>query len=280
MNILKSELDKSVNNILRTSDNGAIECRFVQRSDDYFIIYVSSHTGCNQGCRFCHLTQTGQTMMRDVTPAEFAQQVDTVLTHAKTVLVPTTKRVHINFMARGEPLLNPHLTDGLLEDLDLQCIRNGFDAVFKISTIFPVKQDVYPRFRHPKAQIYYSIYSTQKHFRRRWLPKAEAPNIACHKLHMWQMVTGQKLVLHYALIDGHNDSPDEARRICELVKGFDLDCYFNLVRYNPFDAKSKEPNEEKLNEYFNTMCHLLGSDRCRIIPRVGFDVKASCGMFA
>lgn len=66
--ILISKEDASANVVM-----GKFEARFVQRTPDYFIIYVSSHQGCNQACRFCHLTQTKQT---DMTPASIGDYAD------------------------------------------------------------------------------------------------------------------------------------------------------------------------------------------------------------
>ena len=96
---LDSKLDASVNWIFDTG----VEARYVQRVQDYFIVYLSSHTGCNKACRFCHLTQTGQTSFQHVTLEEYKQQAEVVLAHYDNLIkngMPTATRVNFNFMSR------------------------------------------------------------------------------------------------------------------------------------------------------------------------------------
>src|SRR5881398_2169086 len=76
----KSGLDASVN-WDRPADVGRLEARYVRRCPDYFVVYLSSQTGCAQGCRMCHLTATGQTRLRDATFGEIIEQTRTVLDH-------------------------------------------------------------------------------------------------------------------------------------------------------------------------------------------------------
>ena len=98
-----SRLDASVN-FVKLADVGRIEARYVRRTDDYVVVYLSSQTGCRQACRMCHLTATGQTKLRDTTREELLEQADLVLDHYRAQ--QPARSVHFNFMARGEPMLN------------------------------------------------------------------------------------------------------------------------------------------------------------------------------
>ena len=73
-----SRLDASVN-FVREVEVGLIEARYVLRRDDYFVVYLSTQTGCRQACRMCHLTASGQMRLRDVTYDEVLDQADVVL---------------------------------------------------------------------------------------------------------------------------------------------------------------------------------------------------------
>lgn len=98
----KSGQDASVN-WDRPAGVGRLEARYVRRCPDYFVVYLSSQTGCAQGCRMCHLTATGQTRLRDAMFGEMIEQARTVLEHYRRE-GPSARTVHFNFMARGEPL--------------------------------------------------------------------------------------------------------------------------------------------------------------------------------
>src|SRR4051794_2611993 len=134
----KSRQDASVN-WDRPANVGRIEARYVRRCPDYVVVYLSSQTGCNQGCRMCHLTATGQTRLRDVTHEEFIEQAETVLDHYRRN-TPRAQSVHFNFMARGEPLANPVLlshADELLGELARRAIELELRPRYLVSTIFP-----------------------------------------------------------------------------------------------------------------------------------------------
>ncbi len=280
-----SSQDASVN-WDRPADVGRIEARYVRRCPDYVVVYLSSQTGCDQGCRMCHLTATGQTRLRNVTHEEFLQQADTVLDHYRRE-TPPARSVHFNFMARGEPLANPLLlesADDLLGDLAQRAVALRLRPRYLVSTIFPRElgdrrlEDVF-LVHHP--EIYYSIYSVRESFRRRWLPKALPVEEALDRLVSWQRCTYKICKVHYAFIAGENDSEADVHAICDALESRRLMVHVNIVRYNPHDPRRHgvEPPEEIIQRNAKIFQERLPYARVRVIPRVGFDVAASCGMF-
>ncbi len=278
-----SRLDASVN-FVREADVGRIEARYVRRTEDYVVVYLSSQTGCRQACRMCHLTATGQTRLRDTTRDELLEQADRVLDHYRTQ--PPARAVHFNFMARGEPLLNhtvlhdsSALFDGLWQRADALALRPRF----LVSTILPAEHgdrpldDVFRRY-HP--EIYYSLYSMSPAFRRRWLPKAQPAEVALDRLAAWQRATYKIVKIHYAFIAGENDSERDVHAVCDALESRDLYVHVNIVRYNPpSPAHGAEPPDDVLERNAAIFRTRLAKARVRVIPRVGFDVQASCGMF-
>ncbi|MNU19516.1 Dual-specificity RNA methyltransferase RlmN [compost metagenome] len=292
---LHSQEDESVNFVF---DNGQ-EARYVQR-DGYFIIYLSSQGGCDRACRFCHLTQTGQTDMTQATLDDQLTQAGVVLEHyareSEAGRVPKVSAVHYNWMARGEPLLNPVVRNewGVLSQvLRVLANRQGLlDVRMNISTIMPeelgVGNDVewWNKLLAPtdsyniQPTIFYSLYSMQPKFRRRWLPKAMSAPAALSNLGILQRRHQVEIVIHHALIQGENDSAVDAEAIGHALDDQWIRARFNLVRYNPYSpAQGVEPDEETIQKYFDTITKYMSVGGSRIVPRVGFDVKASCGMF-
>jgi adenine C2-methylase RlmN of 23S rRNA A2503 and tRNA A37 len=280
-----SRQDASVN-WDRPADVGRIEARYVRRCPDYLAVYLSSQTGCNQGCRMCHLTATGQTRLRDVTHEEFLEQAETVLAHYRRE-APPARVVHFNFMARGEPLANAVLlthADELLGDLARRAVALGLRPRYLVSTIFPrelggrLLEDVFITY-HP--EIYYSVYSVSERFRRRWLPKALPAGEALDRLASWQRSTYKICKIHYAFIAGENDSEADVHAICDALESRRLMAHVNIVRYNPPDPRrhGAEPPEEIIQRNARIFQARLPYARVRVIPRVGYDVQASCGMF-
>lgn len=287
---LQSCIDRSVNFVRETSDRGYFEARYVRRADDYIVIYLSSHSGCRHACRFCHLTTTRQTTMLAATGNDFLTQADDVLSHYDSVMTTEgpASRVHFNWMARGEALSNHHLLTDFSEithNLADMAASRGLKPIFNISTILPktfTNRDLSTTFQCSSGEvvIYYSLYSLDERFRHRWIPNALPAEESLSRLAAYQRQTGRRIVLHWAYIEGENDRLEDAERIADAIRRHQLKAKFNLVRYNPYsDRQGRESSDDRLHQNFTIISSALGNTDSRIIPRVGFDVKASCGMF-
>lgn len=275
MDKLESKMDQSIN-FVREYETGYFESRFVSRSDDYFICYLSSHNGCNRGCKFCWLTQTKQFSFLPASVEDIVKQAEPVLEHGHE----DYDKVHFNFMARGEPLCNPNIVDGkALIKLERWANFYGIDECqINISTIFPKtfgERRLSKSFGGTNPTFYYSYYSSLDSFRKEWMPNAIDYNSAFKMLSDYYIDTGVKSKIHYALIKGQNDSILNAQGLFSIIQGMTYVPDVNLIHYNPYGDEGEESdNIELVCEFFNK-----NGVKARIIPRVGYDVKASCGMF-
>lgn len=281
-NVLHSQLDQSVN-FISPQTVGNFEARYVRRADDYFVVYLSSQSGCNRGCKMCHLTATRQTQFVNAKPGDYRDQAIQVLKHYTAQ--PQCQRVHYNFMARGEALSNPYLLDDsniVLDTLGRLALHRNLVPRFLISTIMPSNlhgKSLAQIFPLIAPEIYYSIYSVYPTFRNKWLPNALPVDEAMDMLADYQEQKRTVLKLHWAFIKGENDHPSDVTAICEQIEKRKLHADINIVRYNPPDASSEETDIERIGTLVELMRKLLPASRVDVVTRVGFDVAASCGMF-
>src|SRR3989344_8028104 len=142
VSVLRSVEDDSVNFVFSDSSmgvNGVFEARYVRRQEEYLAVYLSSQSGCSQRCRMCHLTATNQLRATDACLEDYVEQADIVLDwYDKNC--PKAKKVHFNFMARGEAFRNPHFlaqARELFEILGAKAIERSLIPRFLVSTIMP-----------------------------------------------------------------------------------------------------------------------------------------------
>lgn len=281
----QSQIDQSLNIIYPASKIGQYEARFVRRENDYFIIYVSAQSGCDQACRMCHLTATGQNKLENASYEELIKQADLVYEHYD-IQENKAKLVHYNFMARGEALNNPvvlHDNERLLGTYGEMARIRGLDAKYLISTIMPDSMgertlvDIFP---NTLPEIYYSMYSTNEKFRKKWLARALPYQRSLDLLKEWQDYNGKIPKIHFAFIKGENDSEQDMINMADSINKLDLKVNLNIVRYNPFSDKyGVESDEAVIERNVDILVDILKPEQYRVVPKVGFDVKASCGMF-
>lgn len=284
LQVLNSQIDPSVN-FIEEQLVGFLESRFVRKCDEYFVAYLSSQTGCNRGCTFCHLTATEQTSFVDSTHNDFVSQAIQIFKHYRKQQSPA-KYMHYSFMARGEPLANQIILDSgdeLLVKLGQVAKDEGLPAKFNISTIMPMtlKKSLVDIFYYVNPTIYYSLYSTNSVWRKKWMPAAMDHLVALTMLKEYQDFSKKIVKIHYPFIENENDSADAVHSICDIISDLGLHCEFNLVRYNPAASdQGIESSQDVIDRNINIMkTRLKVGGKVQVIPRVGFDVKASCGMF-
>lgn len=282
MDRLDSKIDASVNFATKTPDGGHYESRFVFRGSDYFVCYLSSHSGCSMGCKMCHLTTTAQTMMRTATAKDLMDQARPVLSHAKKVFPNGIPRITFSFMARGEPLLNTYITRNSTETFSLLAeeARQFFpDAMiqFSISTIMPQGTDLVKFFPviHPK--VYFSAYSSNDEVRNSLVPNGMPFVEAANELVRYSLMTKRICTLHGAFIKGVNDNLGDVVRMARYLETGHIGA--NIVRLNPPEGSGMEEAEEWFLEEVEDVYRDRLSGPVKRIARVGLDVFASCGMF-
>jgi 23S rRNA (adenine2503-C2)-methyltransferase len=286
-------LDGSINYIIPYKKS-VLECRFVPKSDKYFSLYLSSHNGCKMGCKFCWLTEQKQTSFSHVNIEDFVHQVNTVLDNVKQPGKKENIRCNVNFMSRGEPLANkyvinnyPELYDALSETIE----NYNFIPKMNISTIMPFtvkNKSLCDIFKNRPVNLYYSLYSVDEKFKHKWMPNAMPYSIALDKLKEYQEFGDNEnpLTIHGTFIKGENDSIDDINRMADEIEKREFKkIKFNIVQFNPHSNSSHEEIDNmKSNDIYKKLSGItnfndLAFNTTRIVPRVGPDAYASCGMF-
>jgi len=285
--IFKSSEDVSVNFVFGEEPK-YLEARYVRRADDYIVCYLSVKKGCSKSCKFCHLTTTKQFSEEDASLEEILKQAQAVRNYYDEVVNKGEEKparvVHFNFMARGEPLDSKIMLEHNQELFQkLSQIFVGLRPKFNISTIFPKQlnnKKLTDIFSLITPTIYYSLYSLNTDFRKKWMPQAEDYNNVFANLFEYQKDTKKIIKLHQTLIANVNDSFEDAVLIANKVKEYGLLVEFQIVRYNSYsENEGVESSEEHIYKYMKKMKELLPDFNVKMLNRVGHDVNASCGMF-
>ena len=98
---------------------------------------------------------------------------------------------------------------------------------------------------------------------------------ACKK---FPLAARKRMTFEYVLLDGINDSKDDAIRLVKLLRG--IRAKVNLIPYNPAPVKDivksyRQPSGDKILEFQNI---LLKAKIIAIIRKsMGTDISAACG---
>ncbi|WP_165672812.1 RNA methyltransferase [Metapseudomonas otitidis] len=225
---------------------------------------VSSQVGCAVGCVFCMTGKSG--LLRQVSSLEIVAQV---------VLARRYRRVKkVVFMGMGEPA---HNLDNVLEAIDL---LGTLGDIGHKNLVFSTVGDprVFERLPHlrVKPALALSLHSSKADVRERLLPKA--PRITPDELvelgEAYARQVGYPIQYQWTLLEGINDSLEEAEGILRLLKG--KYAVMNLIPYNSLEVDDySRPSGERIVE----LVHYL--HRNGVLTKVrnsaGQDVEGGCG---
>jgi 23S rRNA (adenine2503-C2)-methyltransferase len=275
-NILKpaskvQSADKRTTKILFQLEDGNYLETVLMRYKRRRTLCISSQVGCAMGCVFCATGQMGY--FRNLSPGEILAQV----LYFARLLSETGERVtNIVVMGMGEPL---HNYSNTIAALDKLTDHDGFDLGARKITISTV--GLVPAMRRyadeqrqtPLAVSLHAATDEERNqlipINRRW-PLAELME-ACR---YYIARTGRRLTFEWALINGENDSPEQAARLGGLIKG--MLCQVNLIPLNPTEGYLGQPSSSARVAAFQEELLRYGV-RSTVRVRRGIDIQAGCG---
>lgn len=232
---------------------------------------ISTQAGCAMGCVFCATGQMG--FFRDLSSGEIVQQV---LYFARELAAQGEHVTNVVMMGMGEPLHNYNRT---LTAVDRLTAEDGFDLGARKITISTV--GLVPAIRRYAAEgrqtpLAVSLHAATDEERdklipvnKRW-PIAELMD-ACRE---YVVKTGRRITFEWALINGENDTLDQAHTLGGLLKG--LICHVNLIPLNPTEGYGGRPSSREQVDAFQQVLSSYGVTSTVRVRR-GIDIQAGCG---
>ena len=231
---------------------------------------VSSQAGCAVNCQFCMTALLG--LLRNLSAGEVVGQVLRVLgDHDVDV---ETERVNLVFMGQGEPFLN---YDNFMKAVRLLVEQVGIPASrMTVSTagIVPAIHDFGGEPVRPKLAI--SLNASNEPQRAQLMPITRKWTLErlMAAAREFPLRPRERLTFEYVLLDGVNDSRENAREVVELLRG--TRAKVNLIALNPGpDIPFRTPSEERVHE-FQQILIKAGIPSFIRRPR-GRDIFAACG---
>lgn len=260
----------TVKTLLGLPDGETIEA-VVMRYDGRQTVCVSTQVGCAIDCPFCATGQSG--FRRNLSSGEIADQV----LYFARVLQPQGKAVtNVVLMGMGEPLANYDATWRAVRVLN---DPRGFGLGarrFTISTAGLVPGILRMADEELAVGLAVSLHAADDALRDRLVPVNRRFPIAtliaaCRR---YAERTGRRVSFEYALVDGVNDDPVQARELGRLLHG--LLCHVNLIPVNPTTGCDYRPSTREKIMAFRRQLTSMGIANTVRLPR-GTDIRAGCG---
>ncbi len=270
--------DGTIKWLFDVGNGDAVEAVYIPESDRATLC-VSSQAGCAVGCRFCSTGHQG--FSRNLSTAEIVAQL-WFAEHQLRRELGTQDRVisNIVMMGMGEPLQNYNaLVPALKAFLDdhgygLSRRRVTVSTSGVVPMIERLQQDC------PVA-LAVSLHAPTDPLRDQLVPlnrKYPIAELLAACRHYLDAAPRDFITFEYCMLDGVNDSLEQARALVQLLKG-KVPCKINLIPFNPFPASGLlcSPRERVLA--FSEV--LLQAGIVTTVRKTrGDDIDAACGQLA
>ena len=263
---MKKSSDGTKKFLFSLEDGNTIESVLIP-DEGRLTLCISSQVGCAMGCRFCLTGQGG--FIRNLKAYEIVDQIICV-----NRLVRPESISNVVLMGMGEPLANfDEVVDALWRIVDFIGISKR-RITLSTAGIVP-KLRLFAE-KAPEVNLAISLNATTDEERSELMPINKTYPLtvllaACKK---YPLRPGRKLTFEYVLIEGKNDSIEDALRLVRLLKG--IRCKVNLIPLNIHPGSGlKKLSDEKILIFQNIL--LKNKMRALIRESKGQDILAACG---
>jgi 23S rRNA (adenine2503-C2)-methyltransferase len=260
----------------------AVETVFIPE-DDRGTLCVSSQAGCAVGCRFCSTGHQG--FSRNLSTGEILAQLWQA-EHRLRVRLGAAERVITNvvMMGMGEPLQN---YAALVPALRVMLDDHGYGlsrrrVTVSTSGVVPMMDRL--REDCPVA-LAVSLHAPSDPLRDELVPlnrKYPLQELLAACRRYLDAAPRDFITFEYCMLDGVNDSDEQARQLLGLVQGRGdarVPCKFNLIPFNPFPASGlKRSPRERVLAFAKVLQD--GGLVTTVRKTRGDDIDAACGQLA
>jgi 23S rRNA (adenine2503-C2)-methyltransferase len=254
--------------LIRLGDAEEIESVIIP-TEGRMTLCISSQAGCAMTCEFCATARMG--LHRNLTPGEILGQVIA----ARREMFPGETLTNYVFMGMGEPLANYERLKRALITMTAEWGMSLSPRRITVSTVglVPAMERLLGEFQ---VNLAVSIHATTDEVRDRIAPINRRYPLrvlidACAGL---PLARRRRITFEYVMLDGVNDSPDDARRLARMLAP--LRAKVNLIFFNPFPGASFTPSPRARVEAFQAILH-RGNLTATIRESRGRDIAAACG---
>jgi 23S rRNA (adenine2503-C2)-methyltransferase len=267
--------------LVRIQGGHEVEVVYIPETDRGTLC-ISSQVGCTLTCSFCH---TGtQKLVRNLTAGEIVGQVMLARDDLNEWPVkgasnadPAARLVsNVVLMGMGEPLYNfENVRDAMNIVMDGEGIALGRRRI-TLST-----SGVVPEIARTAQEIgcllAVSFHATTDEVRDQLVPINKKWNIAAllDALRAYPGLTNsERITFEYVMLDGVNDSKEDAYRLVELIRG--IPAKINLIPFNEWPGAPYKRSSGNRIHAFADIIHEAGYASPIRKPR-GEDIMAACG---
>jgi len=232
-------------------------------------VCVSTQVGCKMGCKFCASTIGG--FIRNLHSWEILDQVFQIRNSLKDVHI-----TNIVIMGSGEPLDNYNEVLNFIRLANSPDIFNISFRRISLSTCGLVPEIRKLALEQLPITLSVSLHAPNDELRNRLMliNKRYPIDSLIKACKYYFKMTGRRITFEYALIKGINDSFENARELCDLLKG--LQCHVNLIPINMVEGRGfVRPSAKRIYE-FKRIIESNGI-QTTIRKEKGSDIWGACG---
>ena len=223
-------LDGSHKLILRLADDAVVSA-VLMPDGDRLTLCLSTQVGCGFGCAFCLTGTMG--VARNLTAGEIVGQ----LLVANALVAGGQRTTHIVFMGMGEPLANLGAVAKAIRIFTDPRLGFGYSARrITVSTVGLVTGIDRLGAEALGVNLAISLHAASDEIRSRLMPINRSwgldPLMAA--LRRYPLAPRQQIFFEYVLLEGVNDSLEQARDLVRLLRG--VPAKVNLIPFNDWEG--------------------------------------------